>query len=110
VRREFTSKTKREEYKDAGGRCRICHLPIKPGQEDYDHVIPDAIGGKPRASNCALVHRDCHREKTVKEDIPRIAKSRRIRNREAGIRKKSKFATSRDGPFKKKINGEVVRR
>ena len=110
MRREFSSKTKREEYEAAGGSCRVCGLPIKPGQEDYDHINPDALGGRNDAANCALVHRDCHREKTAKQDIPRIAKSRRIRNREAGIRRKSRFQTSRDGPFRKKISGEVVRR
>jgi hypothetical protein len=38
------------------------------------------------------------------------SKTARVRAKHLGIRRRSSFQTNRDGPFKRKITGEVVRR
>lgn len=110
ARQEFPAKIKVAAFERAGGRCEECTAFLCAGKFDYDHRIPDALGGKPTLDNCVVTCRACHSEKTFKSDIPKIAKTRRIRKREAGIKKRSSFLTSKDSPFKRKLSGEVVRR
>jgi 5-methylcytosine-specific restriction protein A len=109
-REEFSRGIKGEAWARCGGRCEACGSIIKPGQAEYDHDKPAAFGGRGVGENCRVLCRSCHGSKTYGRDIPAIAKSNRIRARNAGIKRKSRFACSKDKPFKKKIGGEVVRR
>jgi 5-methylcytosine-specific restriction protein A len=45
--------------------------------KEYEHRICVALGGENTEENIWLACRECHREKTSKEDIPRIAKANR---------------------------------
>ena len=89
MRREFSKQIKRDAFMRAGGRCEGhgCGARLTPGKFAYDHDIPDALGGEPALANCVVLCRACHAEKTGKRDIPRIAKTKRISDREKGIRK-----------------------
>jgi 5-methylcytosine-specific restriction protein A len=109
-RREFPAKVKAQAMLDTKGHCVSCTAPLRTGHIHYDHIIPDAMGGLPTRGNCAVLCTACHRQKTSESDVPAIAKSNRVRRAHWGIRKRSSFATNRDGPFKKKISGEIVRR
>ena len=111
-RREFSKQIKRDAFLRANGRCENvkCHAFLTIGKYHYDHDIPDGLGGEPILSNCVVLCVPCHKEKTVKRDVPAIAKTKRIQDREMGIRKPSRFLGSRDSKFKKKISGEVVLR
>lgn len=92
------------------GVCHISGREIRPGEKwDLDHIVALANGGEHRESNLAPALVVPHRQKTA-EDRRIKAKNDRTRKRHLGIRSKSKFATSKDGPFKKKLDGSVVRR
>ena len=117
MRTEFSKRTKRDAYERAEGLCEgllpngdRCCANLKHKRYHFDHVIPDAIGGDTSLQNCAVLCVECHGDKTIKIDIPVIAKAKRNRDKFRGIKKRSTFACSRDSRFKKKINGEVVLR
>jgi 5-methylcytosine-specific restriction protein A len=112
MRTEFSPKTKILAFQRAKGCCQECNNDKKliVGNIFYDHIIPDAMGGEATLDNCQVLCKSHHDTKTRKSDVPTIAKSKRIRRREAGIRKRSTFACSRDSKFKKRIDGTVVLR
>lgn len=115
ARREFSDKTKREALLRASRAtgfpcCEKCGVMIKRGDVEFDHVIADTFGGKPTLENCECLCRNCHSQKTATIDVPAYAWSERQRTKEAFIRKPSKWLTGRDGKFKAKIGGGVVRR
>ena len=60
--------------------------------------------------NCSVSCKPCHAEKTGKQDIPAIAKTKRIRDRERGIRRPSRFPGARTSRWKKKMDGSVIQR
>jgi len=110
-RREFSAKVKEAAYTRSKGHCESCSRQLSPGDIHYDHDNPDANGGEPTLENCRVLCRSCHKIKTTTVDVPRIAKLKRNRRRNYGIRRgRSSFRTNKDQPFKKKISGEVVRR
>lgn len=111
-REEFSKRTKLEAFTRCRGRCEGagCGALLRPGHFDYDHDKPAAFGGGATIENCRVLCLGCHRQKTSKRDIPAIAKTNRIRARQAGLKKKSNFPGSKDSGWKKKMNGEVVRR
>lgn len=93
-----------------GGMCHLSGRKIRAGERwEVEHVIALCNGGKHIESNLAPALVGPHREKTA-NDRKIKARDDRIRKRHLGIRGKSKFATNRDGPFKRKIDGTVVRR
>ena len=76
MRTEFSAKIKMTAWERCKGCCETCGAKII-GTAEYDHVIPDAIGGTATLDNVAVLCRTCHRAKTSGEDMPRIAKTRR---------------------------------
>ncbi len=112
MRHEFHPKVMIRAWDRADGCCELCKTGRKliPGDIFYDHIIADALGGEPTLENCQVLCRSHHDTKTRTHDVPLIAKGKRIRKRNAGIKKRSTFAGSRDSRFKKKISGEVVLR
>ena len=110
MRIEFTKRTKLDAWTRCAGKCEHCGSLLRPGHFDYDHDKPAAFGGEAILANCRVLCEACHGDKTFSRDIPAIAKSNRVRARQAGIKKKSRFACSKDSKWKKKISGEVVAR
>ena len=100
---------------DALGRvvldCHICdgkYGVILPGRMDWEaeHVIPHAWDGK----DIRPAHVFCHKEKT-KGDVTAIAKSKRVRDRQYGIKRSGgTMPGSKRSKWKKKMSGEVERR
>lgn len=86
-RREFPAKVKIAAYDRANGNCENCTRELRTGDVHFDHRIPDALGGEPTLENCAVLCRSCHGAKTTKDDVPAIAKSKRVRRRHIGIKK-----------------------
>lgn len=111
-RTEFSKKTKLEAYTRANGHCEVCTAKLFVGKFQYDHVIPDALGGEATLSNCRVACSACHSTKTREQDIPFIARAKRRAAKHIG----AKASTSRPLPggrnskFRKKISGEVVPR
>ena len=102
MRNEFSKSTKREAWARSTGRCEECRLPIL-GIPEYDHKIPCALGGDNSLENCQVLCGKCHRIKTSKNDVPRIAKADRVRDRRIGIKRGRGFRGWRN------FRGEVVR-
>jgi 5-methylcytosine-specific restriction protein A len=109
-RHEFSKRTRLEAFTRCKGKCEACGSILRPGHFAYDHDKPDAFGGSNALVNCRVLCSGCHGTKTSQVDIPAIAKSNRVRARQAGIKKPSKFACSKQSRWKKKIDGSVVLR
>jgi 5-methylcytosine-specific restriction protein A len=103
-RDEFTAKTKEKAYERSKGKCenRLCGLPLQIGKIHYDHIIPCRLGGTNDLQNCQALCLSCHQEKTAKEDIPRIAKSRRQHRRHIGAIEPKQQMQSRGFPKREK--------
>lgn len=92
---EFSAKTKDNAATRANGSCEKCGLPFSGRRPHYDHILPAALGGKPELSNCQVLCEPCHKEKTGKQDIPRIRKSDRQRKAANGAARKPSQIQSR---------------
>jgi hypothetical protein len=109
VRTEFTTKTKALAFDRCKGNCEKCGARLTIGKFRYDHIIPDWMGGDNSLENCCVQCLGCDKPKTA-SDQKNIAKTKRIRQKHIGIKKKSSFACSKDSKWKKKLDGTVVRR
>lgn len=97
-RREFPKAVKRDAFLRANGCCEgtpyggeRCPVKLTIGKYHYDHEIPDGLGGEPTLDNCRVLCIACHKDKTTKQDVPAIAKTKRIQDRHIGIRKPSQL-------------------
>lgn len=89
-RREFPPKVMVDAFERAKGRCEKCSARLVPGKFQYDHRIPDAMGGEPTLENCVVLCSACHSIKTTTKDIPAIAKVKRIRRKHIGAEPKAR--------------------
>jgi 5-methylcytosine-specific restriction protein A len=108
MRREFSRKIRASVALRAGGCCEACGAKLKVGEGEYDHILPDQLGGEPTAENCSLVCRVCHRAKTA-TDVGRIRKGDRQRDRHTGAMKSSSrpIPGSKASGIRKRFNGTV---
>jgi 5-methylcytosine-specific restriction protein A len=111
-REEFSKKVKVAAFERAKGHCEKCTAFLMPGKFHYDHRIPAAFDGPATLDNCRVLCLACHSVKTCKEDVPLIARSKRIRAKHAGAKSKSArpMPCGRKSRWKKTISGEVVPR
>lgn len=105
---------------DQEGRCARCREKLRADLIVDEHLTPLDQLGSNDLSNRALYCTQCARAKT-EDDLAEIRHGRRVRG-EAGqkrtraLRKLKPwtqprtFPTNRDGPLKRKMNGQVVRR
>lgn len=111
TRREFTTKIKVAAFKRAEGFCEACGAFLQGGRVEYDHRIPDALGGDPTLENCEVLCKNCHGAKTAKKDVPQIAKAKRVEAQHIGAKTtRNPLPGSKASKFKKRIDGTVVRR
>ena len=111
ARSEFTKKTKLEAWKRCEGFCECgCQQKII-GIPEYDHIIEDAIDGGNDLENCMVMSKKCHALKT-KERRPEIDKTRRISEKNAGVRKRKgrPIPGSKASGWRKKMDGTAERR
>lgn len=119
-RREFPKRVKREALDRAAGQCEgklagsdeRCPCALNRGKYHFDHDLPDWMGGPPTLENCVVLCIPCHHDKTSGIDAPAIAKAKRIRDRERGIRSPSRLRGQgfRSPPPQKSASRKVVRR
>ena len=104
TRAEFSKSVRVDAFRRAKGRCENpkCGLYIKWKPHEFDHRIPCAFTDDNSLENCVVLCLECHTKKT-KLDIKAIAKSNRIRAREAGIRRPRSILQGR------KLDGTPVR-
>ncbi len=86
MRRDFSRKVKLAAFARAAGRCEMCSGPLSVGHFDYDHRVPDALGGDPTLDNCVVACSACHDGKTAKVDLPTIARAKRREASHLGAR------------------------
>lgn len=98
-------------FDDHGQSCAACKASLVNRVWHADHVIPLAMGGADAMSNLQPLCLACHRDKTGR-DLTHIAKAKRIEARRKGVRKRVSrpLPGGKSSPWKRKINGEVVRR
>jgi hypothetical protein len=75
-RRPMTRKRRAAIWEASGGICYWCKQPII-GRFEIDHVIALALTGEDEDTNCAPMHRKCHRQKTT-QDQRAFGKVRRL--------------------------------
>lgn len=116
ARTEFSRKTKREALERSGYRCEAtgpdfgfndgqrCNCSLSLGVQ-FDHVLADALLGLNDLSNCMALCIACHKVKT-RDDIKRIRKSDRQRDKHSGvIRAKSTLKSQGFPKFEKQRRG-----
>ena len=120
-RREFPRKIKAQIILRATNErgqvvCEGCGLVLGKKRYEIDHRVPEALrlsDAKPlTAEDGKLLGRDCcHKPKTA-DDIRKIRKADRVRDRDTGAFPKAKrpIPGSRNSPFKIKMDGTVERR
>ncbi len=111
-RKRLTSQQRLDVFRSQRGICHICSGRINEYTEawEIEHQIPLALGGADDETNWRLAHRKCHRAKT-KSDIKTIAKTKRVFLRMVGAhRPRSPLPGGRHSPWKRKLDGTVVRR
>ena len=102
------------------GHCPACGEKLKADQIIDEHLVALDHGGSNDLTNRALFCVGCAREKAL-DDLADSIRGRRIRGeigqkkgrelrRTGKGRQQRTFATNRDGRWKKKMNGRVVRR
>lgn len=88
ARTEFPAAVRLAAWRRCKGKCERCTAPLVPGKFVYDHDLPDYFGGTPTLDNCVVACDGCDSVKTYTQDIPAIAKSKRIERKHAGIKKR----------------------
>lgn len=95
------------------GRCCICSQAIDGTREKWivEHIRALELGGADDETNMAPAHATCGSEKT-KNDHARAAQAKRQKQRHIGIERASRtpMPCGRNSPFKKLMDGRVVRR
>lgn len=76
---------------------------------DCEDKIALINGGERRESNFRPFLTAHHKAKT-REDVAIKSKNYKRRSRHLGVKSRSSFATNRNGPLKKRMDGTVVRR
>ena len=70
-------------------QCENCGAELRSGNIEYEHLNPDGLGGEPVLENCGVWCRSpCSRQKTSKQDNPRMAKADRVLKKSFGLQAK----------------------
>lgn len=126
MRNEFSRETRRQALQRSGQRCEASGLRygLEEGQRcncalslgvQFDHDVPDQLGGDNSLENCRAVCIQCHKIKT-RGDIQQIRKSDRARDKDNGTFKRSgslshpRFKKCFDGSVVDRRTGEVISR
>jgi len=83
---EFPAKIRDKAADRAAGKCQRCGLPFGGKKMHFDHILPLALNGESTLANCQVLCEPCHKEKTAKEDVPRIRKADRVKRAARGIK------------------------
>ena len=111
MRQNFPARIKVAAFKRANKACELCGAHLTVGKFAYDHINPDGLTGEPTLENCMCVCLPCHSEKTRFVDVPAIDKAKRREAKHLGAyRSKSPLPGGKASAWKRKVNGEIVRR
>lgn len=119
MRNEFSRATRRAALQRSGHHCEAsgprygleegqrCNCDLSLGVQ-FDHDVPDQMGGDNTLENCRAICVQCHRIKT-RGDIQAIRKSDRMRDKQDGTFVKPKSSLNHPR-FKKCFDGSVIDR
>jgi len=113
ARHEFPAKVKVAAFERAGGCCEGCGVEFRgKTRPEYDHIVADAIGGGNDLGNCRVLCGACHAVKSAKQDIPMIAKTKRVRAKHIGAKPASRrpLPGSKASGWRIKLDGTRERR
>ena len=112
TRRRITTKERVAIFEREKGICHFCNMKVQTGQDwDVSHEIPLEMGGDDHGANLRVAHRSCHRTYTHKVDIPRIAKTKRMKAKNLGaVKSKTPLPGGKASKWKRKMDGTVVLR
>lgn len=111
-RGSLSAKRRLQAWERTGGICVVCERRIDGVRERWivEHMRALELGGADELDNMGPAHEACGRSKTL-DDHARTALAKRQKLRHLGAVVTSyPLQGSRISPFKRKINGEVVRR
>ena len=111
-RANLSTKDRKEAFEYWGGICHITGIKIDPENDDWDIEHPEPLwaGGVDDITNRKPALRWAHKEKTKVEATAR-SKGNRIINKRNGFKKsKNPMNGSKASGWKRKMNGETVRR
>lgn len=80
--RQFSAKIQAEAFARANGKCDQCGGQLKPGQFQYDHKKPHALGGESTLENTQCLCTACHIAKS-QDDMPAM----RAADKQAKVKK-----------------------
>lgn len=104
---EFPAKVRDKAADRAAGKCQKCGLPFGGKKMHFDHILPLALYGESTLANCQVLCEPCHKEKTGKEDVPRIRKADRVRRAALGIKRDGPKIQSAGFPAKPERPGKI---
>lgn len=108
----LSTQHRKDLFRRHRGICHICTQPITINQRwEVSHPIALALGGVDDDSNRAPAHAKCHAWQTRLTDLPAIAKSRRILDRQHDFpRSRRPLPGGRGDPLKRTMARGVVLR
>ena len=108
-RREFSRRVKAQAFLRCGGHCEGCTARLTPGRIEYDHLVPDSLGGEPTLENCRVTCTACHRVKTG-DDAGNLARALRREAKHIGAKAPSRnpIPGGRATPWKKTFGKGTV--
>jgi len=112
TRKRFSASSYLARLLEFGGRCASCKCKTGGSNGlDWDHIIPLEMGGDDALANLQPLCKACHKAKT-KTDVGHIAKGKRQTQRILGIKRQPRQIVpgSKASIWKKKLNGEVIKR
>jgi 5-methylcytosine-specific restriction enzyme A len=109
MRRTLSTAERLALFLKARGQCQACGWRLAPGMRwEVDHVVPLALGGRDMLDNLQVLCRACHAGKTAHQDLPALARTRRLKARHLGAtRPRSVLPGSRHSRWKKRLDGRV---
>jgi 5-methylcytosine-specific restriction endonuclease McrA len=67
-------------------QCESCGIELRSGNIEYEHIVPDGLGGEPTLENCGVWCRSsCSKSKTHTEDNPRMRKADSVIRKSFGL-------------------------
>ena len=99
-RSEFPVSVRKQAKERAGDNCEGCGAPFSASNPpEYDHEIPDGLGGDNSLENCQVLGgKCCHESKTHTEDRPKMAKADRLYRKRMGLVPEKRKIPSRPFP------------
>ena len=62
--RIFSKETQLKVWYLQDKKCAICGDELSLVDAEADHKVEHSLGGLTEESNCQMIHKDCHKEKT----------------------------------------------